>query len=109
MHKNTQKVKNLANAGKTVTLYAQWAKKNYKVSFFANGATGKMSVQKMTYGKSAKLKDNEFKRKGYVFKGWAKSKALAKKGKVSYKDQKNVKNLVKNGKTVKLYAVWKKN
>ena len=91
------------NAG-SMTLYAKWAKKNYKVAFYANGGKGKMAAQKMTYGKAAKLRANKFKRKGYTFRGWAKSK----KGKVVYTNKKAVKNLVKNGKTVKLYAVWKK-
>ena len=91
------------NAGST-TLYAKWAKKKYKVAFYANGGKGKMAAQTMTYGKSAKLRANKFKRKGYTFKGWAKSK----KGKVVYKNKKAVKNLVRNGKTVKLYARWAK-
>ena len=72
------------------------------------GVTGTMSEETFTYGKKKKLSKNKFKRKGYVFKGWAKSKALAKKGKVAYKNKQAVKNLVTNGKTVKLYAVWKK-
>ena len=38
------------NAG-SMTLYAKWAKKNYKVAFYANGGKGKMAAQKMTYGK----------------------------------------------------------
>ncbi len=91
------------NAG-SMTLYAKWAKKKYKVAFYANGGKGKMAAQTMTYGKAAKLRANKFKRKGYTFKGWAKSK----NGKVVYKNKKAVKNLVKNGKTVKLYAIWKK-
>ncbi len=105
---NAAKVKNLRAAGKTVTLYAVWARKTYKVAFYANGGKGRMAAQKMTYGKAKKLSANKFTRKGYVFRGWAKSKALAKKGKVAYKNKKSVKNLLKNGKTVKLYAVWKK-
>ncbi len=80
----------------------------YKVVFNANGGKGKMAVQSFTYGKPKKLSANKFKRSGYTFKGWAKSKALAKKGKVAYKNKKTVKNLRKDGKTVKLYAVWKK-
>ena len=106
--KNAQSVKNLALSGKTVTLYAQWAKKSYNISFYAIGGTGKMTNQKMIYGESAKLKANKFTKKGYRFVGWAKSKKLAMKGKVTYKNKKKVKNLTKNGKTVKLYAVWKK-
>jgi uncharacterized repeat protein (TIGR02543 family) len=95
------------NAG-SLTLYAKWAKKNYKVKFYANGGKGKMAVEKFTYGKAKKLTANKFKRKGYRFVGWAKSTALAKKGKVAYKNKQKVKNLVKTGKTVKLYAVWVK-
>ena len=105
---NAQKVKNLRSDGKTTTLYAVWAKPTFKVAFYANGGKGKMAAEKMTYGKAKKLPANKFTRKGYVFKGWAKSKALAKKGKVAYKNKKSVKNLTTTGKTVKLYAVWKK-
>ncbi len=107
-YSNAQSVKNVSDRSGTTTLYAKWAKKNYKVAFYANGGKGKMAAQAMTYGKAKKLTANKFKRKGYVFKGWAKSKTLAKKGKVAYKNKKSVKNLVTNGKTVKLYAVWKK-
>ncbi len=110
VYANGQSVKNLAQAGGTATLYAVWAKKTYKVAFYGTykGVTGKMADEKFTYGKAKRLTANKFKRKGYVFKGWAKSKALAKKGKVAYKNKQKVKNLVTNGKTVKLYAVWKK-
>lgn len=104
---NAQGVKNLTAAGKTITLYAVWAKAKYKVAFYANGGKGKIVVQTMIYGKAAKLAANKFTRKGFVFKGWAKSAALAKKGKVNYKNKQSVKDLVKDGKTVKLYAVWK--
>ena len=105
-------VKDIAAAGQSVTLYAQWAVTNYKVAFNGNGGKlpkgKKMTALSMTYGKPKNLSANKFKREGYVFKGWAKSKKLAKKGKVAYKNKKKVKNLVTNGKTVKLYAVWKK-
>ena len=107
-YKDGQSVKDLAKSGKTRSLYAIWAKKAYKVKFLPNGGKGTMSVQKMTYGKSANLSANKFTKKGYVFKGWAKTKALASKGKVAYKNKKAVKNLVTNGSTVKLYAVWAK-
>ena len=109
-YKNAQSVKNLTAKGGTTTLYAVWAKKTYKVAFYGTykGVTGKMKTQTFTYGKAKKLTANKFKRNGYAFKGWAKSKALAKKGKVAYKNKQSVKNLVTTGKTVKLYAVWKK-
>ena len=107
-YKNAQSVNNLRADGGTTTLYAVWAKKTYKVKFYANGGKGKMAVEKFTYGKAKKLMANKFTRKGYVFKGWATSKANARKGVVKYKNKKTVKNLVTTGKTVKLYAVWKK-
>ncbi len=109
-YKNAKSVKNLRTDGGTTTLYAKWAKKTYKVAFYGTykGVTGTMAEETFTYGKKKKLSANKFKRKGYKFKGWAKSKALAKKGAVAYKNKAAVKNLVTNGKTVKLYAVWKK-
>ena len=103
-YKNRAKVKNLRTDGKTTTLYAKWAKKNYSVAFKANGGTGTMAKQKMTYGKAAKLKKNAFERKGYVFLGWAKTK----KGAVAYKNRATVKNLRTDGKTTTLYAKWAK-
>ena len=108
--KNGQSVKNLDPNGQTVMLYARWAAKKYKVKFchtYSN-EKGKMKVQTMTYDRTKRLLKNKFKRSGYMFKGWAKSKAKAKKGKAAYKDKRKVKNLTKTGKTVKLYAVWKK-
>lgn len=104
------KVKNLAQRGGTAILYAVWVKKPYKVKFCKTlkGVKGKMKTQSFKYGQSKKLSKNKFKKSGYKFKGWAKSKAKAKKGKVKYKNCQKVKNLTKTGKTVKLYAVWKK-
>jgi uncharacterized repeat protein (TIGR02543 family) len=107
-YKNAQKVKNLAKAGKTVTLYAVWAKETYKVVFDASGGRGKMPVQVFTYGKPQKLVGNRFTRKGYVFGGWAIRDPLATVPKVAYRNGQAVKNLSRNGGTVKLYAVWKK-
>ena len=102
---NKQKVKNIAMAGKTVKLYAQWKKTPYKVKFMANGGVGKMSKQKIVRGKSKALKANTFTRQGYTFKGWNTKKDGSGK---SYKDMQKVKNLAKAGKTIKLYAQWKK-
>lgn len=86
----------------SMTLYAHWANKSYKVQFVANGGKGKMSAQKMTYGKAAKLNANKFRRPGYVFLGWAKKK----NGAVAFTNKKAVKNLTATGGTVKLYAKW---
>ena len=107
-YKNGRKVKNIGKAGKTVTLYAVWAKETYKVAFDASGGRGKMPVQMFRYGTAQKLYANKFTRKGYFFGGWAMRDPLATVRKVAYKDGQAVKNLSRNGGTVKLYAVWKR-
>lgn len=104
---NRATVKNLSPGG-TVTLFAVWAKRNYKVVFVANGGKGKMAKQTLTYGKAAKLRSNTFTRAGYVFLGWAKSAAQASKGTVTFPNAKSVKNLTRTGHAVRLYAVWAK-
>ena len=43
------------------------------VTFNANNGTGSMPVQVVPAGKATTLKGNDFTRKGYAFKGWAKS------------------------------------
>jgi uncharacterized repeat protein (TIGR02543 family) len=105
-----QKVSNLSNDGDSVSLYAIWAKRNYSVKFYHtySSVKGKMKVQSFVYGKAKKLAPNKFRRNGYAFRGWAKSATRAKTGKVDYKNKAIVKNLTIKGKTVKLYAVWKK-
>ncbi|MBO7683815.1 MAG: leucine-rich repeat protein [Kiritimatiellae bacterium] len=105
-YKDKASVKNLtAVSGKTVALYAVWTANKYKIKFNKNGGTGSMKTLSATYDKYVKLTANAFKRTGYKFSGWAKTK----KGKVAYKNKAKVKNLTAtNGKTVTLYAVWNK-
>ena len=99
------KIKTTTKIAKNVTYYAQWTANKYTIKFNKNGGKGKMKALSATYGKNVKLTANAFKRTGYKFAGWAKSK----KGKVAYKNKAKVKNLTAtNGKTVTLYAVWKK-
>ena len=90
---------------KNVTYYARWAANKYTIKFNKNGGKGKMKTQSATYGKAVTLRANAFKKSKYKFAGWAKKKG----GKVAYKNKAKVKNLTAtNGKTVTLYAVWKK-
>ena len=86
-----------------VIFYAQWKANAYAVKFDANGGTGKMANLAMAYGATKALTANAFKRTGYTFLGWAKSKSAAK---ADYADKASVKNLATSG-TVTLYAVWK--
>ena len=100
---NTQVVKNLTKKGGVVTLYAVWKRNRYTVRFLANGGDGTMANQTFSWGSQKKLSRCTFTRPEYTFVGWAKSA----KGQLAYLDAASVKNLTsKNGKTVKLYALW---
>ena len=85
----------------TRTLYAKWSLA-YTVKFNANGGSGTMAAQTIARNVSTKLSANAFKKTGYVFTGWAKSK----NGKVVYKNKQAVKNLAAQGKSITLYAQW---
>ena len=85
------------------TLYAVWVANDYLVAFNANGGTGTMAVQPMTYGTPTSLSINEFTRSGYAFAGWS----LTADGKVEYADGAAVTEMATDlGETVMLYAVW---
>ena len=86
-----------------LTLYAIWSANSYSIKFNANGGTGTMADQGMTYGAAANLKSNAFTRAGHSFLGWATSSA----GGVVYKNGASVSNLVSTaGGSITLYAVW---
>ena len=55
---------------KSMTLYAQWEKYLYTVTFDANGGSGTMQPQTFTKGESQALTANAFIRSGYVFASW---------------------------------------
>jgi uncharacterized repeat protein (TIGR02543 family) len=106
---DTSKVTKIAKgSGGKLTLYAKWTPITYKISFNGNGATsGSMSAKSCKYGTSYKLTANKFKRKGYTFTGWNTKKNG--KGK-TYKNKASINSLTAtSGKTITLYAQWKKN
>lgn len=53
-----------------VTLYAQWTKVTYTVTYDANGGSGAPGSQTKTYGTSLTLSDTIPTRTGYTFTGW---------------------------------------
>ncbi len=63
---------NLTNEdGSTVTLYAQWEKLPYQISFDGGeGATGTMSPLDATIDAAVELPLCTFEREGYIFAGW---------------------------------------
>lgn len=78
-----------------------WAANTYTVTFKANGGTGTMADQTLTYDRTQSLSPNAFTRSGYTFEGWS----LTADGDVTYADQAQVTNLVSSG-SVTLYAQW---
>lgn len=84
------------------TLYAHWTPLTYAVVFDANGGSGTMNDQILTYGMSEALTANAFTRTGYKFDGWAKSPY----GSASYGDRAEVLNLSSTTQGITLYAHW---
>lgn len=104
-YRDQQSVKNLAQGGGTITLYAQWKPMNYTIVYNGNGATrGSMSDQVVAYDSTVNLKKNTYQKANYTFQGW--NTRSDGKG-TSYTDQQQVKNLTNGGGTITLYAQWK--
>lgn len=85
----------------------------YKIIFIGNSPTsGEMKSIKVERGETIKLPKNKFRRKGFKFVGWSlerNDKVYMKHfqlGKVKYKNGEEVKNLAKDGETIRLYACW---
>lgn len=90
-----------------ITLNANWTVNDYKVKFNANGGSGTMADEGMTYDTAKALTANSFKKTGYTFTGW---NTKADGSGTTYEDKASVKNLVsEKGGTVTLYAQWKVN
>lgn len=88
-----------------LTLYAIWGNGQYKISFMPNGADGDAKITPVKTGESYKLPFDLFTRKGYTFLGWGKTPDAVK---ADYTNGSEVSDLADVGKTVKLYAIWKK-
>ena len=87
-------------------LYAKWTAISYYITFNGNSASsGKMEKKKCSFDKAYALPKNQFRRKGYRFVGWSKTKT----GSINYYDGETIKNLISdNGKAITLYACWQK-
>ncbi len=103
---------NVAGDG-NVTLYAQWERITYTVSFDSNDGEGSVSpITPIEYDKDFSLPvqlgtaTEKFTKVGYTFGGWS----FVKGGSARLADGETVRNLSEvNGDTVVLYAVWTPN
>ncbi len=97
----------ITGANQTLTCSALWSGITYTVHFDANGGTGTMRDQTMTYGTASRLSSNTFSRTGYTFAGWG---TRAADTTATYTNGQSVSNLSDTtGDTVTLYAVWTPN
>ena len=95
--KLAKKVSTASNSGYTTSCVTPT---EVTVTFDANGGTGTMTPQVMSYNTATTLTANTFTREGYTFQGWATTSDGAK----VYNDAASV-SLKKN---TTLYAVWSK-
>ena len=82
-----------------ITLYAQWRKEKFYITFNANSGTGTMSTQQYSYNVSQKINTNTFTKTGYIFTGW---NTEPNGSGTSYTDKQNI-NLNDD---ITLYAQW---
>ena len=91
--------KQIISVTQDLTLYAQWKRGIYTVTFDANGGKGTMDQQIFEHGIERQLIANTFTREGYVFMGW--NTAPDGSG-TSYSDKK----IISVTKELTLYAQW---
>jgi hypothetical protein len=107
-------VSTATTAGKTLTVYAVWSLKSgyYAIRFNKNDGTGKWRELGYKYGDNTTLptiaNGLQWSRAGYRFGGWATSAANASKGIVWRGDKGVTRTPVAAGKTLNVYAIWKK-
>ena len=98
-------------AGQMLDVYAVWVK-GYTIRFHKNDGTSAVKSQGFVANAKARipaLKNGlNWSRSGYVFKGWATSKAKADAGTVWKVDWAYVTNAAAQGKVLNVYAIWKK-
>lgn len=79
-------------------------KKSCKIVYKGNGATkGSMAAQRVAYADWTGLKKVAYKKSGYYFAGWSKTKSGTGSW---YADTEPVSKICKSGGTVTLYAQW---
>lgn len=104
VYSNGAGVKDLVNAGSSITLYAQWKARTYTIRYDSNEGKGTMADQQVNQGTSVNLAANSFTREHYDFTGW---NTKADGSGDEYYAGESVKDLAKADETVTLYAQWK--
>ena len=85
-----------------VIFNATWKAKTYTINYFANGGTGEMPSETVTYGTDHTISTISFTRDGYIFAGWA----LSGNANVSYGDKSVIFGTDSYREVINLYAKW---
>ena len=96
-------VMDLAPAGRTVKLYAQWREAYYYIIFDPNGGNGSMTSMHPRRGANVRLTRNSFTRPNFHFVGW---NTKADGTGTSFSDYEQVTDLADVDESVVLYAQW---
>lgn len=92
--------------GNTV-IRLEYRKNTYQIAFDANGGTGSMGNQQISYDTKAALNANKFSRTGYTYVGW---RLEDRDNGTAYADGEEVENLTsEDGATLTMYAQWSSN
>ncbi|MCL1830983.1 MAG: InlB B-repeat-containing protein, partial [Oscillospiraceae bacterium] len=83
----------------SLELYAVWEANSYSVTYIANGGTGTMAADSVTYLANYAVRANAFTRSGYTFKNW---NTQANGGGISY----NAGGTIYIMGNLTLYAQW---
>lgn len=102
-YSDRQTVRDIAEAGQTLNLYALWVAITYYVDYDGNNATGGNTARSThRYDTYQTLTPNGYYKTGYAFSGWA-----ANDGTTKYDDGHNIINLTATHEgVVTLYASW---
>lgn len=96
-----------SNVTSDQSISATFAPINYQIRFNANGGSGSMSDQTMSYDQITNLQSNAFSRAGHTFKGW---NTMSDGTGTAYADAQAVTNLTAtDGGVITLYAQWEAN
>ena len=101
---NTTKPSSSSTGSTTTTSTTTTKESTYTIKYNANGGTGSMADQKLTWAPT-KLSANTFTRTGYKFAGW---KVTIDGIVYKYSDKATVTALTFYGKTLTFYAQWEK-
>jgi len=85
------------------TLYARWEGRAYTVSYHSNCNLNQTVQHTYTFGESAALVANPFRRNHYVFVGWSTDPNA---NSIQYEDRQLISNIGFGTETINLYAIW---